>query len=404
MAEAEKSKGSRSKYATLSLVAMCIGFLAPNYAQYQLSPLGPSLMQELSISESQFSSLFTAPMLPAIFLSLVAGILVDRYNPHIVVGVTFAISTIGAALNLMGNSFGQLFLGFALTGLCAAFLNSCGAKLLGAWYEPSEVSGKLGITNSFSTIGMTLALATTAMLPSRHVAFTVAFALFVIATIVWFALYRSPVEVGLDAGGSTQKADKGPGLGTLLGRVMSNWRVWLVGAVLFFILGANVVMSSFIPTILGTRDISDVSAGYYSSSYTIGCFLGCILGPMAAKKIGGTRRTVVLICILGGALVAFGWQAPEGFLLAVALLVAGLMLGGTIPLLLSVPINLPGIGPELAGTAGGLVATIQLLGAVILPTYVLIPMSGGNLATTFMLAGGCALVSACLSLLLPKEA
>ena len=67
-------EGSRRKhYAGMALAAICIGYLAPNYAQYQLSPLATSLMGELSISASQFSSLFTAPMIPAILLSLVAG-------------------------------------------------------------------------------------------------------------------------------------------------------------------------------------------------------------------------------------------------------------------------------------------------------------------------------------------
>jgi NNP family nitrate/nitrite transporter-like MFS transporter len=402
------SQGDKTKYATMALIAICIGFLAPSYAQYQLSPLGSSLMRELGITEGWFSSLFTAPMLPAIFLSLVAGVLIDRKNPRLVIGTTLVLSTAGAALNLLGDSYGQLFLGFALTGLSAAFLNSSGAKLIGAWYEPQEVSGKLGIANSFSTIGMTLALATTALFPSRKAAFLVALVVFVVATIAWFLLYRSPAEVGLassdTAPSGDAKADMGPSLGEQLRKVISDRHVWVVGLALFFILGANVVMSSLIPTILAGRGISSVSAGYYSSAYTIGCFLGCIVGPMLAKKLGGTRRTLVILTLLAGVLVAFGWQAAEGVLLVIALLCAGLLLGGTIPLLMSVPINLPEIGPQLAGTAGGIVATIQLLGAVILPTYVLIPLSGGTLATTFLLAGGCCAIAACLSLLISKEA
>lgn len=59
----------RKRYASMALAAICIGYLAPNYAQYQLSPLATSLIEELSISASQFSSLFTAPMIPAILLS-----------------------------------------------------------------------------------------------------------------------------------------------------------------------------------------------------------------------------------------------------------------------------------------------------------------------------------------------
>jgi sugar phosphate permease len=392
----------------MALVAVCLGYIAPNYAQYQLSPLGPSLMQELGITASQFSSLFTAPMIPAILFSIVAGILVDRHNPRIVLGVAFVISTIGAALNLFGSSYGQLFLGFALTGLSAAFLNSCAAKLLGVWYEPSAISGKLGLANACSMAAMTIALATTALFPSRRAAFAVALGLFVIVTLVWFALYRTPDEeesdVGPEADSTPSSNGERSGLGHLLRRVMSNWRIWDVGFVLFFILGANVVMSSLVPTVLGTRGMDSVKAGYYTSAYTIGALVGCVVSPMLAKKLGGSRNTVALFCAVAAILVAFGWRAPEGIPLALALFGSGAMLGGALPLLLSVPINLPGVGPELAGTAGGLVATIQLLGAVILPSYVLIPFAGGDLAVTFVLAGCCALISAILSLLIPKEA
>lgn len=120
----------------MSLLAVSIGYVAPNYAQYQLSPLAPSLTSEFAISASQFSSLFTAAMIPGILLSLVSGILIDKHNPKLVAGASFALSTLGAVINLLGNSYGTLFLGFVLTGVAATILNSCSAKLLGAWYKP----------------------------------------------------------------------------------------------------------------------------------------------------------------------------------------------------------------------------------------------------------------------------
>ena len=86
-----------------------------------------------------------------------------------------------------------------------------------------------------------------------------------------------------------------------------------------------------------------------------------------------------------------------------ALFLAGFFVGGNMPLLMAVPIKLPDVGPKLAGTAGGLVATVELLGAVILPSYVLIPAAGGNLGVAFVLAGVCMLVPCAFTLLLPRE-
>jgi NNP family nitrate/nitrite transporter-like MFS transporter len=78
---------------------------------------------------------------------------------------------------------------------------------------------------------------------------------------------------------------------------------------------------------------------------------------MSAKKLG-SKNTFVVLDTCAFALVGFGWMAPEGFLLMTALFLAGFFVGGNMPLLMAVPIKLPGVGPKLAGTAGGLVATV----------------------------------------------
>lgn len=400
-------EGKRKCYATMALVAICIGYFAPNYAQYQLSPLAPGLMEELGINASQFSSLFTSPMIPAIFLSLVAGILVDKFNPKLVVGAALIASTVGAFLNLVGNSYGALFLGFALTGLSASFLNSCGAKLLGAWYEPDQISAKLGVVYAASTLAMTVAIATTAYFPNRTSAFTMTFILFVVALFVWFVFYRSPAKSATEAKALEESAAPvraQESLGVTLKWVMANRYVWFVGLALFFVMGGNVIMSSLVPTVLGQRGIGSVAAGYYSSIYTIGNLVACFVAPLLAKKLGGTKRTVLIFALLAAVFVAFGCNAPEGVLLVLALFFAGFFVGGNIPLLFAVPIQLEGVGPELAGTAGGLVATVELLGAVLLPSYVLLPIAGSNLGVAFILGGVCLVVTAVFSQLLPKRA
>jgi len=70
----------KERYRLVILLIACIAMFSPNYAQYQLSPLAPCLMTDLGISNTEFASIFSAPMIPAIFLSLGAGILVDRFG------------------------------------------------------------------------------------------------------------------------------------------------------------------------------------------------------------------------------------------------------------------------------------------------------------------------------------
>lgn len=66
-------------------------------------------------------------------------------------------------------------------------------------------------------------------------------------------------------------------------------------------------------------------------------------------------------------------------------------------MIMSLPVTLPGIGPAYAGTAGGLVATVQIIGCTIIPTNVLTPLftdsaNVTNFGALFLVSG---LIAAC---------
>ena len=56
------------------------------------------------------------------------------------------------------------------------------------------------------------------------------------------------------------------------------------------------------------------------------------------------------------------------------------------PIFLSAPVLLEGLGTKYAGSAAGVISTLQLLGAVLIPTYILTPIAGENYSLLFMLA------------------
>ena len=70
---------------------------------------------------------------------------------------------------------------------------------------------------------------------------------------------------------------------------------------------------------------------------------------------------------------------------------------------MSFPVMFPEIGPRYAGTASGVACTLQLLGAVVVPTYIVIPLSGGNMVSYFFLAAGFFALSGVLSYLVAKK-
>ena len=71
---------------------------------------------------------------------------------------------------------------------------------------------------------------------------------------------------------------------------------------------------------------------------------------------------------------------------------------------MSLPVRLKGIGTRYGGTAGGLLATIQLGGSVVLPTYVIAPIAGTNYVLMFSLFALMMVLFCFVQLLLPIKA
>lgn len=372
-----------SKYRWVILFVSCFALFVPNYMQYQLSPLAPQIIGDLRLTPSQFTSIFTAPMIPAIFLSIVAGLLADKFGIKRVIGVGLLLSATGACLRIVSNSFSLLFLSMLLTGFAAAFLNTNGAKILGSWFPPEKIGSTMGILLAASTLAMTAGMGTTAMLNGIKTAYIIAAVLSIAALILWVLLIKNRVTAKIQG-----EATKTIPISECLGKVLKNRVIWFVGICLMFILGANVIISSFLPTILAERGIDKVAAGMYGSAVTIGNLLGCLFIPVMAGRIAN-KPLIFILALVSAAGAVFGWQAPMGIGLILALCVTGIAMGGLMPLLMSMPIQLPEIGPAYAGTAGGVAATLQLIGAVVIPTYIAGPIVGTNMKLFFVAAGIC---------------
>lgn len=66
------------------------------------------------------------------------------------------------------------------------------------------------------------------------------------------------------------------------------------------------------------------------------------------------------------------------------------------------PMLLPEIGPAYAETAGGMIATLQLLGAFIIPAFIITPLAGTNFSMLFGLSSLFYALLGVVSLFLPE--
>ena len=350
----------------MALAALFVVDFVPNYAQYQLSPMAIQIMETFGIDKVAYSALFAAPMILGVPLAFASGVLLGRHNPRNVVLGALCISTLGSLIVLLAPSYLPLFLGFTLEGCCLSFVvPTCvivATKDLGA----RGVTWGVGLMFAAASLSQALATATTRLLPGLLEAREISFGLFVLATLTFLILFRVPVDVRSRGREEDKKPAESP---------------------------------SLVPTALSEVGVDAVHAGAFASFFTLGNLLGCFVVPALAGRVLGMRSLVALLAVLGALLVNV---VPAGPALIACIALAGLFVGGLKPLLVSLSARAKAARGGREAMASALAAMMQALGAIVLPTYVILPLVGGALDSAYLLGGICLLVCAALAYWLPE--
>ena len=387
----------RNRIKLFVFLAFTMAFTVPNYSQYQLAPLAVRIMEQYSLTNGQFTSVFAAPMVPAIFLSFISGILVDKYGFKILVGISIVVTAIGCILRIFVDNYTMLYISMILTGVSAGIISSNSAKIIGSVFSPEKVGVIVGLGVTIGTGMMIIAMSTTAIMPSTKFAFILAACLGLLSILLWHAGIPKRRQRSAD------ELAELPSVKTCLKTVLANKYVWFVGIGLFCVCGAMVGMNSLISAALSTRGMSEASSGAISAFTLVGNLLGSLVMPTFAHKTGKLRLILVLSSIVAAVGTAISWLMPFGVVLYAVLLLTGLGVGSVLPQLMAICIKLPGIGTTYAGTAGGFAATLQLLGGVIIPTYIAAAIAGDNFYTYFIITGAFMVICAVTMALLPKQ-
>ena len=364
------------------VAAVCVAvYFIGNYMQYQLSPMAAQVMKELSLNESQFLSVFTANLFPAIFLSLISGLLVDRFGPRITVGVAVILAAIGGLGRVFASTYGMMWTCMLLSGLGCLFMTSSAAKILFPYYSAEQLGGVVGIVTAGSNVGMFVATATTAWFPGTRSAYVFSAVLGVLLVVCWFAFVKKPETEGKDG------IRPAPILESLK-VCLKNRYIWIAGVTMLFFLVGQVVISSFLPVTLQTvHGMSEKVSGYMTSAFMLGAIVGATVGPRILNRVRSRRAYLIAGILAAGLCIAFAWKISNPVLLAVALLIGGAALNQFIPIVYAFPVTLPDIGATYTATATGLIATIEMIGATQVPSKILTPIFGSNYGGLLISAG-----------------
>ena len=383
------------KYMMLALAWIAVFTAA--YAQFQLPVLATRIIPEMGITPAQFASMITAPMIPSVLLSVIAGLLCDRFGIKRIVSIALIIGTVGVTARYFANSYVSMMFFLVLAGMGNVFVNVNLVKIIGAWFEPEQISKIMGIALTSATAGMAVGLGTTAFFADVNTAYLFGGVLCIISTVLWMMFLKERPE-----GAVSHHAQGQHSVGELLRVPMQSSALWIAGGCLLLMMGCFMTINSFLPLVLTeVKGMSPVAAGGVSSVVVFGNLIGSIVSPVIAYKFGLYRPYILMAAIIGALSIYFGWNADGGILM-LSMFIVGFCLGGVLPLYMSLPMILKEIGPKYAGGAAGLLATLMLLGAVVIPSHLIAPIAGSDYSLLFALAAGCLVLMGLLTMLLPE--
>jgi predicted MFS family arabinose efflux permease len=179
-------------YKKLLLILGLAGFtvMADNWV---VSPILPSIAQNINIPVTRAGLLITAYMIPFGLFQLVFGPLADRYGKGQVINITMFLFTFATALCAIGVSLTDLAIYRALTGIFAAAIMPVSLALIGDVVPMPQRQSAIGTFMGISFLGQGLSMAiggTIAYFVSWRGVFIIYAGLAVVSTVLLFTAGR----------------------------------------------------------------------------------------------------------------------------------------------------------------------------------------------------------------------
>lgn len=351
-------------------VMVCMGWVnfLPSSLAYQLVP-------ELSLTPSQLTLIFTAPVLMCAVFNIPGGMLGDRYGIRLIVGTGAILNAISTVARFWVYDFSGMFILSCVfgIGLGIAFPNL--SKLVAVWF-PSKQSGiASGIYITALTLGNAVGLATGAYFEGWRFAFLYVGILSTISAFIWIRFCRSTPK-------TVQTETMSPIRG--IQAVAKNKNIWLLVIALSFFVGGLMSISGNLPEALAiTYSLSPQKAGGIASLFLMSGIIGNILLPLTSDRLGLRKPFIYVGAITTAIFVYLAWKYAPGIDTYILISIGGFMFGCIVPLLLTIPIELPNISREHVGGAVGLITGLGNLIGFFIPVLVITPIMSTRTAAAY---------------------
>ena len=186
----------------LSLTLLVVSGVVNYMDRGTLSVANSTIRTELGVSLGQMGLLLSAFSWSYALSQLPAGGLVDRVGPRRLLAAGLVLWSVAQAAGGLVTSFGQFIVSRIVLGVGEAPQFPSAARVVSNWFPLAARGKPTGVFNAASPLGTALAppLLTLMMvyLDWRWM-FLLMGAVGLVVAVIWFALYRDPPALGLDA-------------------------------------------------------------------------------------------------------------------------------------------------------------------------------------------------------------
>ncbi|MFQ3318874.1 MAG: cyanate permease [Natronomonas sp.] len=356
------------------LVLGGLGYGALLFVWFALPAYLQPIIEELGLTGTQAGILAGAVPLTYIPIGLVSGLIVDRLGARTGIGAGIAFAGLGQVGRSVTATFPSMLALTLVMGIGATGITFGMPKLASELY-PAERAGRAAsvyLVCSYAGSAAAFALGRPIIGPAlggwRPLFLASGLGTLVVAA-VWAAAawYVPPGSHETDTDEALTLASLTDDLRAVLGH--RDLRLLVVLGTMYLLVLHGV--QGWLVTILETRGVSPELAGSVTSLLVVGQVIGVLSVPALAERLDRTREALIVCGGLACAGVLGLLTEPGLVLLLVApVMLVGFGMGGLSPLIRAIPVELEGIGPELTGTAVGIVFAVGEIGGFLGPVII----------------------------------
>jgi cyanate permease len=363
----EERRSINSNYKWVMLALIWLVYFAGFMIVSSIPPLVTPIAHDLSLTYSQVGFILGTVLLAYIPLAVPVGLIIDRIGTKRSLMIGIASASLSGILGSFATNFETLFLSVFIFGLGGPFISVGSPKIVASWFFGRDRGVASGIYVTGASIGGSTALAITNTLIMPLVGtwrntlrLYGLFGLLIAFICLLFAREATHAQTG---------STKAVPLREAITKLLRDKYVWIVAIIgfssLFF---AGYGLGRWLPKLLELNGMSPAEAGFFASVPGWSGLIGSVVIPSLGKA--GSRKPLVFIVLMVQGICIFIVGVAIGWTLIVSLVFYGISSAATFPLLIAILMDLPQVGAEYMGAAGGILFSIGGLGSFIGPLMV----------------------------------